>query len=237
MIIMFNRKGDNMKPIIFNTEMVQAILEGRKTVTRRVIKPQPPEGYDYSQGLSNLFYAKFLNSNSEIFLSKTPYMAPCLNEEVGDTLYVRETWCKVEEDVDSIFFEDSGVMYNGQVLYRADGIDLTDIGKWRPSIHMPKKAARIFLEVTDVRVERLQDITEEQAIKEGVGNLFIDHIAYSGEEKYNAPSKRETLAIEQFELLWNSTIKKQDLDRYGWEANPWVWVIEFKRIEKPEQIS
>lgn len=218
------------KPILFNTEMVQAILSNRKTITRRLIKPQPPEGYDYSQGLSNLFYAKFLNSNSEIFLSKTPYMAPCLNEEVGDILYVRETWQtgykgNVDENGDGLL----------EYLYRADGDDISvgySNGKWKPSIHMPKKAARIFLKVTDIRVERLQDITEEQAIKEGVGNLFIDHIAYSGEEKYNAPSKRETLAIEQFELLWNSTIKKQDLDRYGWEANPWVWVIEFERVEE-----
>ncbi len=219
------------KPILFNTEMVQAILEGRKTVTRRVIKPQPPTQCKYSEELSNLFYAKFINLDGAIIhLAKKPYMQPNLVLEGGDILYVRETWQtgykgNVDENGDGLL----------EYLYRANGDDISvgfSNGKWRPSIHMPKEAARIFLKVTDIRVERLQDITEEQAIKEGVGNLFIDHIAYSGEEKYNAPSKRETLAIEQFELLWNSTIKKQDLDRYGWEANPWVWVIEFERAEE-----
>ena len=138
------------KPILFNTEMTKAILNGRKTCTRRAIK--------LDLGLADTdkndsSYLKIPNEYGDYHDAKD-----LCRYQVGDYLYIRETWCKVGEDVDSIFFEDSGAMYNGQVLYRADGIDLTDIGKWRPSIHMPKSAARIFLKVTDVRVERLQDI-------------------------------------------------------------------------------
>ena len=93
---------------------------------------------------------------------------------------------------------------------------------WHPSIHMPKEAARIWLKVTDVRVERLQDITSEQICKEGV-EVEEPHVL-NGEEKRYA-----------FSSLWNSTIKKSDLDRYGWDASPWVWVIEFERCEKPAE--
>ena len=103
-----------------------------------------------------------------------------------------------------------------------DGEDYQWGGKWRPSIHMPKEAARIWLKVTDVRVERLQEITEEQIGREGV-EVEYPHVL-NGEEKRYA-----------FSTLWNSTVKKSDLDRYGWNANPWVWVIEFERCEKPEE--
>ena len=94
---------------------------------------------------------------------------------------------------------------------------------WHPSIHMPKEAARIWLKVTDVRVERLQEITSEQICREGV-EVEYPH-ALNGEEKRYA-----------FSTLWNSTIKKADLDRYSWDANPWVWVIEFERCEKPKGV-
>ena len=103
-----------------------------------------------------------------------------------------------------------------------DGEDYQWGGKLRPSIHMPKEAARIWLKVTDVRVERLQEITEEQIGREGV-EVEYPHVL-NGEEKRYA-----------FSTLWNSTVKKSDLDRYGWNANPWVWVIEFERCEKPEE--
>jgi len=188
------------KPILFNTEMVQAILSNRKTVTRRLIKPQPPEGYDYSQGLSNLFYAKFLNSNSEIFLSKTPYMAPCLNEEVGDILYVRETWLEA----------DDGIYYRADETPVSKEVREKYGYKWRPSIHMPKKLARIFLKVTDVKVERLQDITEQQALNEGIKIHPND------------------TAIQAFSELWDGIYKDKG---YGWKSNPFVWVIEFERVE------
>ena len=104
--------------------------------------------------------------------------------------------------------------------------------KWHPSLHMPKDAARIFLRVTNVRVERLQEITEDEAVKEG--------IYQSNCKECNAPFGCDACPdegyneIDGFADLWNSTIKKSDLDRYGWDANPWVWVIEFERCDKPE---
>jgi len=167
-----------MIPILFNTEMVKAILEGRKTVTRRVIKP--PRGAD------------------DIFGHLKEVRQPCV---IGDILYVRETFAQVAEHI---------------FWYRATPPKGCENILWKPSIHMPKEAARIFLRVTDVRVERLQDITPKQAGNEGV----------SWETDNSGQFRRW-----QFHRLWDSTIKKNDLDRYGWEANPWVWVIEFERIE------
>lgn len=155
----------------------------------------------------------------------------------GDILYVRETWqCwrahRYEATADIRFRaggDDVRLQFaNGST----DSIDRYDFdtfvhkwfshnGEWKPSLFMPKEAARIWLKVTDVRVERLQDITSEQIGREGV-EVEYPHVL-NGEEKRYA-----------FSTLWNSTIKKSDLDRYGWDANPFVWVIEFERCEKPE---
>ena len=143
-----------------------------------------------------------------------------------DVLYVRETWSPIYPDKESnevcgyIYKEDSLEEYDNRY---PDGEDYQWGGKWRPSIHMPKEAARIWLKVTDVRVERLQEITEEQIGREGV-EVEYPHVL-NGEEKRYA-----------FSTLWNSTVKKSDLDRYGWNTNPWVWVIEFERCEKPEGV-
>ena len=183
-----------IRPILFNTEMVRAILEGRKTCTRRVLK-QPfevhPNGYiTKPRGTERL----------------CPYIPPY---QPGDILYVRETWCKGS-------YGDEKEKY----YYKAD--DNNFFCTWHPSIHMPKEAARIWLKVTEVRAEHLQDITEEQAISEGI---FID--------KYNLDCGYDY--VSEFAFLWNSTIKKSDLDRYGWDANPCVWVIEFERCEKPPE--
>lgn len=127
----------------------------------------------------------------------------------GDILYVRETWANLNTLACPCYY------------YKASE-DLPEraLNAWKPSIHMPKDAARIFLRVTNVRVERLQDITEVQAQYEGCNSGML-----------TGPCT----ARGQFENLWNSTIKKSDLDRYGWNANPWVWVIEFERCEKPEE--
>ncbi len=203
-----------IKPILFNTEMVRAILDGRKTCTRRIVKDGIPDdamwGYSaftpkgyitcrgvYADGYGEGFY-------------KLPY-------KPGDILYVRETWCGLPVN-EAGHFRGHPIYY-----YKADG-DLRPEGwrgAWRPSIHMPKEAARIWLKVTDVRVERLQDITSEQICREGteVEEPFV----LNGEEKRYA-----------FSVLWNSTIKKSDLDRYGWQANPHVWVIQFERCAKPD---
>ena len=195
-----------IKPILFNTEMVRAILDGRKDATRRIVKgfiPDDavwgytaftPKGYISCRGT-------FADGYGEKF-----FKLPC---EPGDILYVRETWKKAP---------------NGYYYYEDwQRNDIADVTKWKPSIHMPKEAARIWLKVTDVRVERLQDMTSEQISREGV-EVEYPHVL-NGEEKRYA-----------FSTLWNSTIKKSDIDRYGWDANPYVWVISFERCEKPEGV-
>ena len=129
----------------------------------------------------------------------------------GDILYVRETWHKgLERYIYRANYSDTEKFYR-------DGKEIEM--KWHPSIHMPKEATRIWLKVTDVRVERLQDITSKQICKEGIE--VEEPYVLNGEEKRYA-----------FSRLWDSTVKKSDLDRYGWNANPWVWVIEFERCER-----
>ena len=128
----------------------------------------------------------------------------------GDILYVRETWCK-------------GSYGNEKEKYYYKADDNNFFCTWHPSIHMPKEAARIWLKVTDVRVERLQDITADSIRNEGLSSLAV----HCGDME---------IALKEWENLWNSTIKKSDIDHYGWDANPWVWVIEFERCEKPEGV-
>lgn len=205
-----------IKPILFNTEMVRAILEGRKSCTRRLVRFLPGENPQWTGYIRDglMLY----NGKNEPCIRKAPY-------QIGDILYVRETWMD----------------YTGLTMYKADcdkykleSLNFAGFG-WHPSIHMPKEAARIWLKITDVRVERLQDIAPKGAESEGVGNLFYDDIGY-GEKNYGTEVDPEYgIAKEQFAWLWESTIKKSDLDQYGWDANPWVWVIEFEQCEKPKE--
>lgn len=194
------------KPILFNTEMVRAILEGRKTVTRRVIKPHYKDG-DTGFRINRRIIDNVITGVEycdEEECGTNRYVTPPY--QIGDILYVRETWRK----------EDNGFAYYATDWHKF-GDEYVKQFKWKPSIHMPKEAARIWLKVTDVRVERLQDITPKQAGQEGVQW-----------ETDNSGLYRKF----QFHKLWDSTIKKQDLDKYGWNANPWVWVIEFERSVK-----
>ena len=212
----------SVKQILFNTEMVRAILDGRKTCTRRVIKPQPYGKCTYPLGFVTDSTEKkevgCFGFGIDEYGGSIQYAKP--SYQPGDILYVRETWKNAPNGY--YYYED----------WQRD--DIADVTKWKPSIHMPKEAARIWLKVTDVRVERLQDITPKGAESEGVGNLFYDDIGY-GEKNYGTEVDTEYgIAKEQFAWLWESTIKKSDLDSYGWEANPWVWVIEFERCEKSQ---
>ena len=188
-----------IKFILFNTEMVRAILDGRKTCTRRIVKDDipddamwgytafTPKGYISCRGI-------YADGYGEGFY-KLPY-------QPGDILYVRETFIQAAAHT---------------FWYKADDNSWMPEGlHWKPSIHMPKEAARIWLKVTDVRVERLQDMTDDDAEAEGC----FDY----------------TSTALGFPDVWESTIKKSDLDRYGWDANPWVWVIEFERCEKPKEV-
>ena len=209
-----------IKPILFNTEMVRAILDGRKTCTRRLVKPQPKSKLCYTFAGSDSNTWGYPNRTAhEIWGEEFKLPNDITEEELSkrwnppyhkdDILYVRETWKKAP---------------NGYYYYEDwQRNDIADVTKWKPSIHMPKEAARIWLKVTDVRVERLQEITSEQICREGV-EVEYPHVL-NGEEKRYA-----------FSTLWNSTIKKSNLNRYGWDANPWVWVIEFERCEKPEGV-
>lgn len=191
-------------PILFNMEMVRAILDGRKSCTRRIIKPQPQGYFEVSE--EPLYIYDTDGKQGKI----TPPYQP------GDILYVRETWKQAP---------------NGYYYYEDwQRNNIADVTKWKPSIHMPKKATRIWLKVTDVKIERLQDVTEDGAKAEGaIDNRGFIH---SPENEYD----RIHTAKEHFIKIWNSTIKKSDLDRYGWDANPWVWVIEFERCEKPKGV-
>lgn len=204
-----------IKPILFSTEMVRALLEGRKTVTRRVVKPQPVlDGHLWKLGgaawSDSVLSVPVMLGHS--LYNRAPY-------QPGDVLYVRETWAK------NPFGE--GYIYPTEVAGAGQ--------KWRPSIHMPREAARIFLRVTGVRVERLQAITEEDAKAEGAEKMY----------PYTDPETGKTAFLLHengtyragFSQIWDSTIPKRPsmFERYlyYWEYNPWVWVIEFERVEKP----
>lgn len=204
-----------MKPILFNYDMVRAILDGRKTVTRRIMKPQPV--YD---GLFWKVYGAAWSGNQSV----TPMPGHSLYNHApfhpGDILYIRETWLQIPPEVDG---------GTGCFMYRADYREerlnvVNGIYVWRPSIHMPKIAARLFLRVKAVRVELLQNITTDGIRSEGLASLAV----HCGDAE---------IAFKEWSLLWNSTIKNSDLDKYGWKANPWVWVIEFERCEKPQEVS
>lgn len=210
-----------IKPILFNAEMVRVILDGRKTCARRICKDANertvPDMEFYNADRRTYAVHNFADKEHMEQLSTAERTCPICP---GDILYVRETWKKAP---------------NGYYYYEDwQRNDIADITKWKPSIHMPKEAARIWLKVTNVRVERLQDIDEDGAVKEG--------IPWSECRNCKAPFGCDACAgegydeIDAFAELWDSTIKKIDLDFYGWNANPWVWVIEFERCEKPEEI-
>ena len=243
-----------IKPILFNTEMVRANLEGRKSCTRRIVKGFIPN--DAKWGYT-AFTPKgciscrgtFADGYGEKF-----FKLPC---EPGDILYVRETWqCwrahRYEATAD-IRFRAGGDDVRLQFANgNTDSIDRLDYdtfvhkwfchnGEWKPSLFMPKEAARIWLKVTDVRVERLQEMKPVDVIKEGAYPDCWDCLNTYGESGSQCCYGTEEQCSQcdevmmEWEKLWTSTIKKSDLDWYGWSANPWVWVIEFERCEKPKE--
>ena len=198
------------RPILFNTEMVKALLEGRKTVTRRLVRRK-----ELGEELSSPARKENQDIPDRRFiecLCTAPY-------EAGDILWVRETWTLVPD---------------GSYVYKAS-VECPGAwsGTWRPSIHMPKEAARIFLKVTDVHAERLQEITAEGALDEGTNVEFPEpkpsyiSLAYT-------KMRLEPAARRSFANLRDSTIKPADRPLCGWQEDPWVWVIRFERCERPE---
>lgn len=205
-------------PILFNTDMVRAILDGRKTVTRRAIKRYIPDdavfGYTVFTPKGHISCRGTWEDGYGEKFFELPF-------QKWDVLYVRETYCPN--------YFDFVTPYGNKHGYKADydratlSSDITE-PRWTPSIHMPKEAARIWLNVTDVRVERLcSDILEADCIEEGISPY-----------KSDMTEKTEIEIEYEFEDLWNSTIKKSDYNLYGFDADPWVWVIKFERCEKPE---
>ena len=213
------------RPILFSAPMVRAILAGTKTQTRRILKPQPEAGANFFSvdvalnmaGEPSGLAAWFLDSNEgglpPVFC---PYGQP------GDRLWVRETWLHIDDDGDK--FDGMGT----QTYYRASSMNperddayMKERGlRWRPPIHMPRWASRITLEIVGVRVERLQDISEADAMAEGVAlhddGKFTD---------YTSPTGYAGNAVSSYRSLWSS------INGPGsWEANPWVWCIEFRRV-------
>jgi hypothetical protein len=205
-----------MKPILFSTPMVKAIMEDRKTKTRRVINPQPVINLDDKRKVTIPVNRMHGLIDTLGFFSVEDYIKNKARYEVGNILWVRETWRPAE------------VKCNGgaDYFYYADGFSdassksETGRAKWKPSIHMPRKAARIFLRVTDVKIERLQDITEEDAEAEGV-------------KAYGQNNCSGTSARIAFAELWDGLNEKRG---YGWRKNPWVWVYTFERCEKPSLV-
>ena len=191
------------RPILFNTSMVRAIQEGRKTVTRRAIRPQP-DGRPIRMTENSCYPGCYAIEGTPRVI-RPPY-------QPGDTLWVRETWAK---------------SMAGTFMYQADDKAIM-VERWRPSIHMPREAARLFLRVTGVRVERLKDIDGHGILKEGIDN---------GKSNPAMGTRWENMQSMAFAELWNSTLKSADLPLYGWAANPWVWVIEFERISKDEALG
>lgn len=192
--------------------MVRAILDGRKSCTRRICKDANeytvPDMEFYNADKRTYAVHNFVDKEHTEQLSTAERTCPICT---GDILYVRETWKEAPKGY--YYYED----------WQRN--DIADITKWKPSIHMPKEAARIWLKVMNVRVERLQEISAESALAEGADKYI-----------HTNGGLDENMTITSFIGIWNSTIKKSDLDRYGWDANPYVWVISFERCEKPTEM-
>lgn len=219
---------NNFKPILFSTEMVQAILEGRKTQTRRVLKLKTPVDI---AGVEVDCYLRLdlIPTNMQVFYAnKTDKQINLYSDneyakyKPGDVLWVRETFGTTT----------IGTMYKANVC--SPDCD-KPLSGWKPSLFMPKEAARIFLKVTNVRCERLQDISEEDAIAEGIerygpfGEFKGDPHPSGGMMRFRAYSK----AARAFQDLWDSINAK----KHPWKSNPWVWVYDFERIEKPADFN
>jgi len=246
------------RPILFSTEMVKAILEGRKTQTRRVIKPQPTM-HDFGDHKC-LAWGKPLVVPGYLFIGvdramESPSYLRCPYGSEGTVLWVRETWAQENVNHKDVF------------IYKADGWDRSGL-KWKSSIHMPRKAARIFLKVKNVRVERLQDISEEDAKAEGVDHCCPSYRHKDWNDKWISGNchdcthhnpitgKRETCGWrhdEETRFQWScgcgSSFELRDdkipepyrfkfafvwdelLKLPFWNDNPWVWIVEFERTQ------
>lgn len=223
------------RPIIFNTQMVRSVMDGAKTQTRRILKFKTfGFGKDgapasiYMDGSGKGWVAWMTQNVSAEYTAKIypgEVGFKCPMGEIGSIIYVRETWAELINGHNERYF-----------AYKADGIpNKSDVGdwNWRPSIHMPKAAARIFLRITDIKVERLQDISEEDAVAEGVQQDVPVEKNFQIKKRYRHYSDPTIHHCEDakssFRSLWRSIYGTE-----SWESNPWVWSISFTRVDKPE---
>ncbi|WEJ19329.1 hypothetical protein N0B28_13545 [Pseudomonas sp. SD17-1] len=206
------------RPILFSGPMVRAIVAGRKTVTRREIKPRMRSSdtqFELHQQPDGSWRPLHTFDESCMDAHGTEHPIVCPYGQIGDRLWVREAWAQINV---------AQAPGESWVVYR-ECDNRTDYGgPWKPSIHMRRRDSRILLEVIDVRVERLQDISEQQALAEGV-RLYTDHAEcgdwyhVEGIETYSADPRKS------FELLWTGINGAE-----SWPSNPWVWIVEFRRI-------
>jgi hypothetical protein len=208
----------NEKPILFNGDMVRAILDGRKTQTRRVIKPQPTG-----------FHAHWTEGTTLAFTIKKKEWECPYAKRIGDRLWVREAHCWADQlayGIEKHPAETVGYRADSSALHMGVSLDTYswnwDMVKWRPSIFMPRWASRITLRVTDVRVERVQEIDKKNAIAEGIQWREAFPEGYTVENDYDI---RAYDAVLSFKKLWDRINAKRG---YGWDVNPWVWVVEFE---------
>lgn len=241
------------RPIIFSGDMVRAIIDDRKTQTRRVVKPQPEESWTdvYGPRDGELTIVPYHEngprstwqtcwddqgrcwmlwtdgSGQRMYVPNCPYGVP------GDRMWVRETWGEISwHEVGQYTYGDGPKPNRNEVVYRAGPHPFdsdtphgwTNECRWRPSIHMPRRVSRIALEITNVRVERVQEISEEDARSEGAWAEGVP----SGRSTSEGDSEEVGSHRAGFAQLWNSINAKRG---FGWQENPWVWVIEFKRVE------
>lgn len=217
-----------IKPILFNTDMVKAILDGRKTVTRRLVMPhnrRKAKEQVYTQGNGLWIDSSTDNGDKEghikdysissCWMSYSWYVEKYADYKPGDILYVREKWCR-NKKIEEYYY----------AANRKRGVDAPYGLKWCPSIHMPKEAARIWLMVKNVRPERLCNMKLDDFLSEGV---------YIHPEAFNDPENAYMQARNEFIAIWDATIPKGQQNLYGWTANPWVWAIEYEQCEKPKE--
>lgn len=199
------------RPILFNSEMVRAVLDGRKTQTRRVMTEKHRIKGPVSKVLS-IFHTALLCFGKKTERYKCPY------GKIGDQMWVRETFTTKDDDGDPLH----GIIYKASWKFESTGL------KWTPSIFMPRWASRIQLEIIDIRIERVQDMSLSDARAEGIvqtyGDFFGNIPKWAGDIEHEYVNRNSK---ENFSRLWNSINEKRG---FSWESNPWVWVVEFKRI-------
>ena len=230
------------KQILFNTQMVQAILDGKKTTTRRIIKRTPsndcPSGYGFWKEFNDSdkrFYIKDY-THSPLWWTQEEYIKKFSRYQVGDTLYVREKFFKGD-----ILNSNEDIVDRDIVLYAADelreDLDPAEM-KWKPSIHMPKKLARIFLKVLDIGIERLSTMEHEDFLSEGIREYTKDNevLKYAVKNQYTWKDMPRN-SKDPFVSLWDSTLTKEQIEMYSWAADPWVWVIKFEIISENTEIK